>query len=89
MHTLTTAALYFVELLHQLLLVFKRRVLEDELCLYRILLWVRSQRLLCVQIPGGKGYDYLETEVEQLIKYNISEMSEELCGIFPLFVIHP
>ena len=62
---LTTAALYFVELLHQLLLVFKRWVFEDELCLYCILLRIRSQRLLGFQIPGGERYDHLRWEHQQ------------------------
>ncbi len=61
-HMLTTATFYFVELLHQLLFILKRGVFEDQLRLYGVLLWVRGQRLLGLQIPGGEGYYHLKRE---------------------------
>lgn len=63
---LTTATFYFAELLHQLLFVFKRWVLEDQLCLYGVLLWVRGQRLLGLQIPGGKGDYHLQRKKKNM-----------------------
>lgn len=61
-HMLTTATLYFIELLHQLLSVFKRRVFVDQLRLYGVLLRVRGQWLLGFQIPGGKGHYHLRKD---------------------------
>lgn len=56
---LTAATFYFVELVHQLIPITERWIFEDQLCLYSILLWVRSYRLLGIQIPWGKWDNHL------------------------------